>query len=201
MSNTTNYNKDFYPLRLPHVLAVVILSGLFVSFIYLTRENIVFYFRDPAATFGFSPFAGLISNVGIFALFAAGAISIFSSFHTENDKVLLSCSGVFTTLIAIDDFFMLHEDIIPRKLGVSESYVYIFYGILAVTILIYCRRAILGKEHIGLYVSASFLAFSGIVDVIIDHVEIEDTFKFLGITVWAAYWIRRSHCSIAEQLR
>lgn len=92
---------------------------------------------------------------------------------------------------------MLHEDVIPRKLGVSEIYVYAFYGLFALTVKIKYLKNIYGKSHVGLYVGAILLALSVIIDVIADHAISEDIFKFCGLIMWSAYWIKRSHDSIA----
>lgn len=198
MSKEAKLREFEYFLRPSHVLTVIGMSLLFIAIIYITRENIAFYLRDPAATFGFSPFAGLISNIGVFALFSAGAISVFSFFQARQDRFLLFFVGLFSIFIAIDDFFMLHEYIIPRKFGIPEIYVYIFYGINALAIIIKYIKNIFGKIHIGLYVGASLLASSVIIDVVADHVISEDIFKFCGLIVWSAYWIKRSHDSIVS---
>lgn len=201
MADNMTSENERYPLRLSYIAIVLGCAAFFVFFIYITRENIIFYFRDPAATFGFSPFAGLISNIGIFVLLSAGAISIFSFFQNKKSKFLLLWVGLFSAFLAMDDFFMLHEDIIPRKLGIPEIFVYASYGFFVMTIIIAFFGDIAGKRHIGLYTSVILLAFSVIVDITIDSVVAEDTLKFLGIVLWSAYWIRQSHFSITPLWR
>lgn len=104
MDKEMEFKKLEYFLRPIHIYIILGFSILFITVVYATRENITFYLRDPAATFGFSPFAGLISNIGVFVLFSAGAISVFSFFQARQDRFLIFWVGLLSIFIAIDDF-------------------------------------------------------------------------------------------------
>lgn len=126
-------------------------------------------------------------------MLSAGAISIFSYFQTARDRHLLLAAGILTIIIAVDDFFMLHEDIFPRKIGVPEIAIYAFYGIYVALVLKKFFNALVGKRHVGLYISVGLLFLSVAIDVAIDSLVTEDILKFMGVTLWSAYWINRAH--------
>lgn len=152
------------------------------------------YFRDPAAVYDFSPLAGFVSHLGVFLLVVSGVIGIFASLHARRDRRLLLFVGSFSILLATDDFFMLHEEVFPRALGVAESYTYAVYALIGVLILALNARTLLGLRHIGLYASLALLTMS----IVFDFIEgssntAEDSFKFLGFLMWCCYWSVRAH--------
>lgn len=159
------------------------------------------YLRDPAASFGFSPLAGMISHLGVFALLTAGAIGIFASFHAPVSKGLLFWAGTFSLLIGVDDFFMVH-DALAGRIGLSEIHVLAAYGLFAITIFSAFRSSLVGKSHAGLYVGVMLLAASVAIDALLDYSEVqvmvEDSVKFVGLIVWSSYWVRRAHSAMAE---
>lgn len=192
------------PLRLVTTAIAIVSATTFLVAGFLTINwaggDIVLYLRDPAATFGFTPFAGLFSHIGVFALATAGVIGIFAFFHVHQDKSLLLWAGLFSLLIAIDDFFMLHENIVPRVLGISEAYVLAFYGLFSFVIFAAFRSSLTGKAHVGLYAALSLLAASVLCDIVMVYSErqvmLEDSLKFSGLLVWSTYWVRRAHHAV-----
>lgn len=152
--------------------------------------------RDPATTFDFWPFAGLVSHLGVGALWAAGAICAFAAAHAPGSRALLLGFGAFSVLLAVDDLFMLHESFWPRR-GVSDTVVQAAYGLIGVALLIRFRHEVRGVEHLALYAAMAFLATSLGLDVVLEHslrqVIFEDVAKFMGLLLWSAYWISRAH--------
>ena len=74
-------------IRFRQIVMVLVTGLLLVVSVILVVEaaggtSIAVYFRDPAASFNFTPFAGMISHLGVFASAAAGVICCFSSLHS-----------------------------------------------------------------------------------------------------------------------
>ncbi|QFU10360.1 hypothetical protein PARPLA_03348 [Rhodobacteraceae bacterium THAF1] len=186
-------------------IGAVLLAGAGVALsvcgvvVALNGVSIAVYFRDPAASFGFTPLAGMISHLGVFALAGSGVICIFASNFSASARGLLRAAGTFSLLIAVDDFFMLHEDILPR-LGVSELVTYAIYGGFAGLIGVAFRTKLLGSAHFGLHIAIAFLAASVVYDMVAEFSQtqavIEDSLKFIGLVMWSAYWIKRASLEI-----
>lgn len=193
------------PLRIKHILVLIAGATAFLTLLFAAvasrgRNSITMYVRDPAAEFGFTPLAGMVSHLGVFALLTAGVISIFASYHVRPARGLLFWAGSFSLLIGVDDFFMIHDDLALR-VGLSEIHVFAFYGLLALTISFVFRTSLIGKAHVGLYTAIVLLAASVIADVAMDHSEtqvvFEDSLIFVGLIVWSSYWIRRAHLTLS----
>jgi hypothetical protein len=189
------------PLETALVVATAAVFLLVVFQVILWRGSpILLYVQDPAAVFAFTPLAGFISHLGVFALFAAGAICVFSSFHVAHRFGLLFWVGLFSMVIAADDFFMVHEVLAPR-VGVPELAVFGIYGLSALAILVRFRRLLSGKGHMALYLATLLLAGSVLLDLALEYsdaqVIAEDSLKFVGLMLWSAYWLRRAHLAMA----
>ena len=128
-------------------------------------------FRDTFVIASIPIYYGLFSNIGICLWLATGSILLFSAAILSNvDK---SCKysnfflsfGSLTLLLAIDDFFMLHEEILPRLLQVSEKITFIAYGIM----ILYCIlrfRNIIWHNHFQIFITAIlFFSLSIAVDL------------------------------------
>lgn len=180
--------------------ATAFLIILFTAIVSRGSNSMAMYVRDPAAEFGFTPLAGLVSHLGVFALLTAGVISIFASYQVRPKVGLLFWAGAFSLIIAVDDFFMIHDDLALR-IGLSEIQVFAVYGVLALTILFVFRTSLTGKAHMGLYAAIALLAASVVADVTMTYSEtqvvFEDSLKFLGLIVWSSYWVRRAHLTLA----
>ena len=101
-------SKLFYISILPSL--ILYLAILYISNFYNIKLNLVV--RDLAQTCGYPIGVGMISNIGILLWGAAASICLFTSFseiiNNESSKLLL-LGGVFSSLLCIDDFFLLHD--------------------------------------------------------------------------------------------
>ena len=163
-------------------------------------HDISIYFRDPASSFGFTPTAGLVSYLGILALFATASICIFASRHVLRDRSLLLAFGLFSAMLAMDDLFMFHETLARGWLGLSETHIMAIFAIIGLGLMFVHRASILGAAHAGFYIALSFLAASIAVDKfdpdIPFRIVFEDGFKFVGFILWSAYFIRRAGLAV-----
>jgi len=161
---------------------------------------------DPANVTGWPFYLGFVSNVGALLWAAAASIFLFSFYvhrssggDAEWGRFLL-CSGLFVGLLGLDDLFMLHEQVFPNYLSVSQSLVVASYAGLAA---LYVARfaALIAQTAYPVFVAAiAMLAASAALDQIQDHFSIaftgagfcEDAAKLLGIGTWLSYAIHTS---------
>lgn len=170
-------------------------------------------FRDPVAEFGIPVFAGLFCYLGVGLLCATAAITLFVGMLVQPSRQLFLLVGGFTTLLALDDLFLMHERIVPY-FGVPEFAFIAMHAVLALaTVLLLVR-------HVGLYESAGIafalgpLALSVLTDVFVDgdvftlpvvditirRIVIEDLSKFVGWAAWFAFWTTLSFRTVQPLL-
>lgn len=186
----------FLPLLL---LCAVIFASLQLSI------PIGMFTRDPAYIANFSPLIGVTSNIGVLLWSASATVCLFSWTilrHRLNKlwfATFLLSSGLITTLLLLDDFFMLHEYIFPHYLGINEKIVIVGYVGLILFWLITFKKCIFKTEYFILAIALGFFGMSLFIDVFQDYVQIvlgswrilfEDGFKLLGIVGWLGYFIR-----------
>ena len=88
--------------------------------------------RDPIAFLGGSIYTGFLSQVGILLWAAVSAICIFGSYclpyaiGSRLTKRFLLASGLLTSMLGLDDAFLLHEKS-SVFLGISEKLIFLFY--------------------------------------------------------------------------
>jgi hypothetical protein len=159
--------------------------------------------RDAAATSNRSPFLGLGSNLGAFCLLSASSIAIFSALLLKDKRhfsKLLLWSGLFSLLLFMDDFFMLHEQ--SFFVGVREQIIFAFYGVLFISISMAMIRSSINFDFRNLLASALFFTLSILVDVIQSfwdspwRIYYEDGFKFIGIVSWSIFLIQTAYLAI-----
>lgn len=73
-------------------------------------------------------------------------------------------SGCLTTILLLDDLFLLHEFFIPTYIKIPEKVVYLIYVIFVFLYLKNFRRIIQNTEFIVLLLAFTFFGFSVSVD-------------------------------------
>lgn len=190
-----------YPLiliiYLPTVL--VLLTVGFIS--WRTNIPIMDFTRDPLTILDAPLYIGVLSNIGILFWAAGATICFFSSViihkinHESQTFYFWFWGGVITTVLLVDDFFLLHEKIFPEYLNTSESQAFLSYLLMLLAYLFIFRKKIMTTDFILLGLSLLGFAISAIIDeVFANHFRgkflIEDGFKLLGILTWTAYFMR-----------
>ena len=187
-------SRLFYISILPSL--ILYLAILYISNFYNIKLSLVV--RDLAQTCGYPIGVGMISNIGILLWGAAASICLFTSFskiiNSESSKLLL-LGGVFSSLLCIDDFFLLHD----RYIG--PDFLNLTYLAISIFLLVKFQR-ILKKIGVSyLIISILFLGLSIFFDGVIQQIFnqsyeltqlIEEGFKFLGITCWLNFWCKAS---------
>jgi hypothetical protein len=174
---------------------------LFLVFIIGAQHDIPVakFTRDPAAILHTNPFTGVISNIGILFWCSTSAVCFFSSaIHSKKGNIVvgkfLLFSGVLTSVLLLDDFFMFHEYVFPKILHIPENVSYLGYLALISIYFIKFRSAIFRSEYIILFIACIFFSLSIISDVFLPQRDmgflVEDGFKLFGIVTWSIFLTR-----------
>jgi hypothetical protein len=193
-------------LLVTFIPAVSILIAIALANVFF-QVNILGLTRDVAHTAEIHPLTGFLSNVGALLWCATAAICAFAAMTVRGSELkdkfwFLFISAILSAYLLFDDFFLFHDDLAPRYLGLDEKVV---YAALAFAVLIYLVkfwRTIL-RTNYGFFVLAlGFLSASVMIDVFVDpgrsglrHWQffLEDGAKFLGIASWCSYYVRTSY--------
>jgi len=159
---------------------------------------------DPSALAGVPAYTGILSNLGVVLWFSCASILLFSA---RNRRFLL-LPGLLTLVLGLDDGLMLHEELLPHWLGVSDRVVQPgFYAIYAALLGFTMRklRPWMKEPQVLILLAASLcLGASVSVDMVIESnllsprhplmldegyaMWLEDGLKLLGIVAWWGYW-------------
>ncbi|MDB0040806.1 hypothetical protein N9E81_01385 [Algibacter sp.] len=177
------------------ILIAIAPALLFYSFSLFELKSqgfgIMEILRDPAQQSGASSFLGFLSNIGIWLWVSSAAICFFTirtsdSLLKRNRKELMFLAGMLSIILAIDDFFLIHDRYI------NQNICYLVYAIVASAILIRHNKQISEIEGFAFLVAGSFLALSIFTDLIQSHIPLrysytqvlEEGFKFIGAATW-----------------
>ncbi len=147
--------------------------------------------RDFAQQMDESSFLGFLSSIGTWLWVSAAAISFFGFFTVSSPKEtkhkeLLLLLGIFSLLLAIDDFFMIHDRYIDQNIC------YATYAFLAIALLARHYKTIIEINGFGFIFAGTLLAASIFTDLIQDDLPfhykniqiVEEGFKFTGGATW-----------------
>ncbi|HFQ62016.1 MAG TPA: oxidase [Epsilonproteobacteria bacterium] len=154
---------------------------------YHTMEII----RDFAQQMDESSFLGFLSSIGTWLWVSATAIAFFGFMTVQSSKTyrhreLLFLLGVFSLLLAFDDFFMIHDRYIDQNICYGT------YAFLAIALLLRHYKTIIMVNGFGFIFAGTLLAASIFTDLIQDYLPFryssvqifEEGFKFTGAATW-----------------
>lgn len=200
---------DVFSRKYKYPLCLYGMAFVFISTAWITTLLVDIDFshlvRDPIVTYG-NPdvmnsirhgerLVGLVSNVGILCWSIGFSICLFCYFLLSNsrhpDSRFFLQSGIFTLMLTLDDFFLIHE-------GPQQRYVLAFYAIFFSYFFIQSRKILLSSDSFLFWMAVTFFMFSAIVDLVplvrsivgivpLARVVIEDSLKFLGIVSWSGF--------------
>jgi hypothetical protein len=167
-----------------------------------SRVPIPVLMKDPLAVVPLTQscchfYYGFISNLGVMLWTAAAAVCLFASLllvgrtRRSVDATFLCVAGVFTGWLALDDLFMIHEDVLP-SFGVPQLVTYTAYAAIAASYFLYAWRQILAFRPVLMALALALLGTSVLIDIFWHsdravRVFVEDGAKFLGILAWASF--------------
>ncbi|HEU5300963.1 MAG TPA: hypothetical protein VFW06_01865 [Acidimicrobiia bacterium] len=164
--------------------------------------------RDPAATTGAAWYLGLTSQIGMIgwawaaAVFGFAALLLTTAARSSATgtttgtgrprwALFLALGAAWSTVMLVDDTFLLHDDLLKRALG-SETPIVLAYAALLGAWLALVVRTLPRVTYVPLVVALSGFAVSALVDFAWTandptRLAIEDGAKFLGIWSWALF--------------
>jgi hypothetical protein len=190
--------KILLPTIIKLYLLIIILFLIALLIISQSHLDMEILTRDPAAVAATHPLTGMISNLGILLWCSCAAICLFC-FKLLKTKPLnrefslfFLFSGYLTTILVLDDLFLLHEDIFPKYLNISEKLVLCTYAIVFSLYLFRFKKLILKTDFLLLLLAFGFFSASIISEILIknDVIMVEDWLKLFGIVNWLAYFTR-----------
>lgn len=171
------------PSLLFYGLSLIGLSSAGFSFIEIIM--------DPAQQSGQSSFLGFLSNIGIWLWISSASICFFSILtykFVDNDKYkeLLFLVGMLSIILAIDDFFMIHDRY------VNQIICYLVYAFCAGALLVRHYKKIIEIDGFSFFLAGSLLALSILTDLVQSYIPLkyvyvqifEEGFKFVGAATW-----------------
>jgi hypothetical protein len=193
------------------IYAPIVAFLVFLSIWAVVAENdFSFYWRDPFAVVNTGPWLGLFSNIGIFIWWMTGVISVFTGLllrlapgQGTRSAFLLSW-GALTGFLALDDFFMIHEWVVPTYLPLSDDFMFGVYFVVTLFLLVIFRDEIMASPFPIFFFALTCFALSIIIDLIgpfrpvdwglparlvwnLEYV-VEDGLKLVGIVAWLHYF-------------
>lgn len=197
------------------LLAAGALLAVATGLAYLQGIDLHEILRDPSSVTQGPLHAGFMSLVGVLFWTAGAAVCWFAGallLGTPGDRgvgcMLLSVAAL-TTLLGLDDLFLLHETIFPWYLGMPEKVALGSYGLATVAILFFFRNQILDLGAAGLVWALALFGLSLGVDLLQHSLQpflgqgrilLEDGAKFLGIVAWNGYFAHAGWSQIGRRL-
>jgi len=172
--------------------------------------------RDPATLQEPPAWAGLVSYLGILLWAIAGVIALASGWRLRGAmrsrcSLFLMVGGGLSLLLAADDLLLLHESVVPHRLGVPEVAVLGFYGLFTLAHLATFRGLVAATGPRLLLTALSLFALSLVVDaapallfdpstriesvpeLLVDgYYLLKDGAKLIGIMAWSGYYVQAS---------
>lgn len=153
--------------------------------------------RDPAQQSEASSLLGFLSNIGVWLWVSSATICFFTvltgDFRPDrNRKELVFLAGMLSALLAIDDFFLIHDRYIDQKIC------YLTYALFAGVLVLRQYKLIIEIEAVAFLLAGSFLALSILTDLLQSRIPVdysytqvvEEGFKFVGVATWL-YFVSR----------
>ncbi|MGB6647734.1 MAG: hypothetical protein WBG01_04260, partial [Bacteroidota bacterium] len=193
--------NDLRPIVLWAYVPSAILILLVLGLSSLTGIPVGEITRDPLAVMGGDFYVGSISNLGILLWCATATICFFTaaligkSEEASKTRSFLLFGGLLTTLLCLDDLFMLHEFVFPRYFHWKQGIIVLSYGLLLLAYLWSFRKRVLDSHFLLLVLASGFFGVSVLVDRLPEYLLpgfyylVEDGSKLLGIVSWFAYYL------------
>jgi len=165
----------------------------------LSGFTLVEILRDPAQQTKQSSFLGFVSNIGTWLWLAAATICFFrvSTFgkpSPDGRKSMIRMAGWFSLVLAVDDFFLIHDRYITEGILIPLYAGFLFYML---------KRQldnIIKIDGFAFIMAGGLLAGSVVVDAVQEILPIsyglsqafEEGFKFVGAAAWLYFCYRIS---------
>ncbi|MEM7261209.1 MAG: hypothetical protein AAF488_04405 [Planctomycetota bacterium] len=158
----------------------------------------------PGTTPDLPAYLGAVSQIGVVLWSIAFAASVLAAMVMAkrkrerlgggSDAQFFGHAAWVTLICVLDDALMLHDDVLPRYLGVTEVWVHLVIAAGFLSYLWRWRQRIARTEFLPLFVAVLGFSMSVGIDVIIapssGAFALVDGAKFIGIVSWCTYQLR-----------
>jgi hypothetical protein len=182
------------------VMVYAITTATLSLVIFLGMEHRIeldHFTQDPVAIMDQPFYLGLFSHIGILLWCATASVCFYTwrlLSYDHPQRPFLLFSGLVTTLLMVDDLFLLHELVFPDYFHIPKNAVYLIYLNLLLAYAVVFRKELLESENVLLMVSALLIGSSQFVDLlpmpIPEDSFLEDAVKLFGIITWFLYYAR-----------
>jgi hypothetical protein len=148
-------------------------------------EPVSNFTKDAVAVAEVPWYTGSVSLITCMVWAAAASLSLFVAWAAPVTRRRMLSLGAFTTLLAVDDAMLVHDQIGPGH-GVPEKLFPVVYAIFALLLLREMLRGSTRAVIVTFLLGAAFLAVSTGFDVVFHDLSIlvEDGSKLLGAMTW-----------------
>lgn len=213
--NTFGQFSRLAPFMLLVYTPLLLGFAVLVAVYFVTDIPLRVFFIDPVAEFNAPMYIGLLSNFGVLLWGLAAATCLFTAWlirHADGRREhtwFLLGAGLISTMLMLDDLYLLHEEVIEDHLHIHQKYVFAAYGLMILALLFRFRNLILQSDYLLLFLGFILFAISIGIDLLVHPEEfiifgrlpgrhiLEDGTKLLGIASWTAYFVRTSEQSVA----
>lgn len=198
------------PLFILPTFAIVVLA--LIAWTGVTYNIPVSAFtRDMAALAGVHPFVAVASSLGAFFMCATAACCLFAfSVARETSREIpwhLLAVGLLSLYLVADDFYEFHDRQFPTYFGIPQELVYALLATSVAAIAFRWWRPFLAFRPWMLAAALFFLGTSMGIDLFDAELQkiwhqwqffVEDSAKFVGISLWATYFIGLARHTLAR---
>lgn len=202
--------QDLQRVRITDALivaaAALALSGVLIGVVLYVHDTtgvpMGTLTRDPLS--GKPAYLGLLSQAGILVWALGAAVALLGArlLPWRAGGGYMLAAAALTTLLCIDDAFLLHDEVLPL-LGISEKVIYAIYLVAALSFLVVFARRILKTAYPLFVLAFAFLGVSVVADTVglpwLDPYLLEDGAKFIGIALWSGYLFHTSGSLLAAR--
>lgn len=201
-----NRQSNLFFLLIVCVNSAIVLSGI-VAISLLTDLSLPRLINDTAAIGNVHPLTGALSSLGIVLWGCAAAICFYAACGLRQpdqrpERVFLVASGLLIAALALDDLFMIHEELAMSYLRLPETGALAVIGGMFVAYLATVRKTLPRSNWLFLVLACGMFAGSVLTDTVLKPTLqgmggwrslIEDGMKWVGITCWLTYLATTAH--------
>lgn len=179
-------------------------AGL-LAFLIASDTRVGNLLRDAVEVGRVAVVSGFFSTLGVMGwAMAAGACFMAGwVLHIRGDRrasIYPLATGLLAIVLGIDDAFLVHEVLAPRRFGIPENAVLASYGVLAGAWLIAFRDRWDRVAWLLLGLAAACFLLSFVMDGLISgRILYEDGFKYLALWTFVAFCLREAARCATQQ--
>ncbi|MEX1081600.1 MAG: hypothetical protein WD382_01080 [Halofilum sp. (in: g-proteobacteria)] len=210
-TRSLNWNRAAYALLVfGPVLVILLITGTVGLTTSVSPYTLI---SDPASITDSPFYVGAVTNIGVLMWWSTATVCLFAYtmaarlYPGRTEHRFLLWIGLLTAVLALDDMFLLHENVAPIHFGIQETTVYATYAAIAAFLFLRFRRSILASDYYLLLIAAFFFVCSQLIDVargwgmgFYGVGFIEEACKLLGIAGWLGYFAYLSARHVAGEL-